>query len=98
MQAFISEMLKGRDNKKIDKAAVDSMIAELDQRLSKQVNEILHHPTFQKLESAWRSLKYLVDNVNFRVSVGTVVPARVRVVAVPAEIVEIRPQFRLIEA
>jgi peptidoglycan hydrolase-like protein with peptidoglycan-binding domain len=34
------------------------------------------------------------DNVNFRVSVGTVVPARVRVVTVPQEIVEIRPQFR----
>jgi peptidoglycan hydrolase-like protein with peptidoglycan-binding domain len=35
-----------------------------------------------------------VDNVNFRVSVGTVVPTRVRVVTVPREIVEIRPQFR----
>lgn len=37
-----------------------------------------------------------VNNVNFRISVGTVAPARVRTVAVrlPAEIVEIRPQFR----
>ena len=35
-----------------------------------------------------------VDSVNFRVSVGTVVPARVRVATVPREIVEIRPQFR----
>ena len=69
VQAFISEMLKGRDNKKIDKAAVDSMIVELDQRLSKQINEILHHKDFQKVESAWRSLKYVVDNVNFRENV-----------------------------
>ncbi|MCA9685983.1 MAG: type VI secretion system contractile sheath large subunit, partial [Myxococcales bacterium] len=69
VQAFISEMLKGRDNKKIDKAAVDSMIVELDQRLSKQINEILHHKDFQKVEAAWRSLKYVVDNVNFRENV-----------------------------
>ncbi|MFO7563261.1 MAG: type VI secretion system contractile sheath large subunit [Enhygromyxa sp.] len=69
VQAFISEMLRGREGKKIDKAAVDAMIAELDQRLSKQVNQILHHPEFQKIESAWRSLKYLVDNVDFRENV-----------------------------
>ncbi len=69
VQAFISEMLKGRESKKIDKAAVDAMISELDQRLSKQVNEILHHPDFQKIESAWRSLKYVIDNVNFRENV-----------------------------
>jgi hypothetical protein len=32
--------------------------------------------------------------VNFSVSVGTVVPTRVKVVAVPSEIIEIRPEFR----
>ena len=62
VQAFISEMLKGRDSKKIDKAAVDSMIAELDRKLSEQVNLILHHEDFQKLEGAWRGLHYLVNN------------------------------------
>jgi len=35
-----------------------------------------------------------VNNVNFSVSVGTVVPTRVRVVTVPAALVEIRPEFR----
>lgn len=69
VQAFIGEMLKGREGKKIDKAAVDSMIEELDQRLSAQMNEILHHSEFQKVESAWRSLKYVIDNVNFRENV-----------------------------
>jgi type VI secretion system protein ImpC len=69
VQAFISEMLKGRDTKKIDKAAVDSMIAELDSRMSKQLNQILHNKAFQALESAWRSLKYVVDNVDFRENV-----------------------------
>jgi type VI secretion system protein ImpC len=42
------------------------MIAEIDKRLTAQVNEILHDSAVQALESSWRSLKYLVDNVDFR--------------------------------
>ena len=62
VQAFISEMLAPtRAKEKVDKAIVDVMIAEIDKRLSAQVNEVLHHPDFQKLESAWRGLKFLVD-------------------------------------
>src|SRR5205085_201505 len=34
------------------------------------------------------------DNVNFNVSIGAVVPTRVRFAPVPREIVEIRPEFR----
>lgn len=34
-------------------------IGRIDQLLSRQVNEILHHPAFQQLESAWRGLDYL---------------------------------------
>lgn len=51
---------------KVDKVLVDQMIAELDKKLSDQVNEILHDEKFQKLESAWRGLKFLVDKTNFR--------------------------------
>ena len=36
------------------------------QRLSAQVNEILHHPKVQTLESAWRGLKFLIDRTDFR--------------------------------
>jgi type VI secretion system ImpC/EvpB family protein len=36
-------------------------IARLDDLLSRQVNAILHHPRFQKLEAAWRGLRYLVE-------------------------------------
>lgn len=50
----------------INKQVVDDFIAEIDQQISAQVNEVLHHPEFQKLESAWRSLWYLVDNTEFR--------------------------------
>jgi type VI secretion system ImpC/EvpB family protein len=38
-------------------------IARLDALLSAQVNAILHHPSFQKLEASWRGLRYLVDQV-----------------------------------
>ncbi len=38
------------------------MIARLDEKLSAQMNEILHAPEFQQLESAWRGLNYLVFN------------------------------------
>jgi len=50
----------------INKQVVDDFIAEIDQQLSAQVNEILHNEQFQKLEAAWRSLWYLVDNTEFR--------------------------------
>jgi type VI secretion system protein ImpC len=42
--------------------SIESMIAEIDKRLSGQVNAILHHPDFQQLESGWRGLHYLVNN------------------------------------
>lgn len=41
---------------------IDAMIAKLDQQLSVQLNQIIHAPEFQKLESAWRGLNYLVFN------------------------------------
>jgi type VI secretion system protein ImpC len=41
---------------------IESLIAELDQRMAEQVNQILHHENFQKLESSWRGLHYLVNN------------------------------------
>jgi type VI secretion system protein ImpC len=35
-------------------------IAQLDKKLSLQLNEIMHTPEFQKLEGTWRGLHYLV--------------------------------------
>ncbi len=43
-------------------ASLDSLIAEIDRRLTGQINQIIHHPDYQKLESAWRGLEYLVQN------------------------------------
>ena len=41
---------------------IEGMIARLDEKLSLQLNEILHAPEFQQLESAWRGLNYLIFN------------------------------------
>ena len=40
---------------------IDSMLASLDEKLSDQVNAILHNEEFQKLESSWRGLAYTVN-------------------------------------
>src|SRR5437660_12326956 len=38
---------------------IKSWIADIDQKLSGQLNEIMHAPEFQRLESTWRGLHYL---------------------------------------
>ena len=41
---------------------ISAIIAGIDEKLSAQVNEILHHAEFTKLEGAWRGLHHLVNN------------------------------------
>lgn len=38
-------------------------VAHIDGLMTDQINAILHHPEFQKLEGSWRGLRYLVDHV-----------------------------------
>ncbi|MFK0380194.1 type VI secretion system contractile sheath large subunit [Pandoraea sp. NPDC090278] len=42
--------------------SIEAIIGAIDKKLSEQINLILHHEDFQKLESAWRGLHYLVSN------------------------------------
>jgi type VI secretion system protein ImpC len=42
--------------------SIENMIAAIDRKLSDQINQILHHGDFQKLEGAWRGLHHLVNN------------------------------------
>jgi len=42
--------------------SINAIIAEIDQKLTQQMNHILHHEDFQKLEGAWRGLHFLVNN------------------------------------
>jgi type VI secretion system protein ImpC len=40
---------------------INARIAQIDHLISIQLNEIMHHPDFQKLEASWRGLKYLLS-------------------------------------
>jgi type VI secretion system protein ImpC len=42
--------------------SIEAIIAELDRKLTEQVNQILHHADFQALEGTWRGLHHLVSN------------------------------------
>jgi type VI secretion system protein ImpC len=42
--------------------SIKSRMAQIDELLSQQLNELLHAPEFQSLEAAWRGLHYLVSN------------------------------------
>jgi type VI secretion system protein ImpC len=39
---------------------IEEMIAQLDKKLSAQMNAIVHAPEFQQIEGAWRGLAYLI--------------------------------------
>ena len=67
VEAFIAELLAPkREVEKVDKQLVEQMIAEVDRKLSAQLDEVLHNEEFQRLESAWRGLKFTVDATDFR--------------------------------
>jgi type VI secretion system protein ImpC len=66
LQAFLSELVKSDPDTKISGALVDDMIADLDRKISAQVNAVMHSDGFKTMESSWRSLKYLVDQTDFR--------------------------------
>lgn len=62
VKEFVSQFLEGEMTLSRDaEAMIGARIAQIDHLISIQLNEILHHPNFQKLESAWRGLKYLLD-------------------------------------
>ncbi|MBD3239043.1 MAG: type VI secretion system contractile sheath large subunit [Chitinivibrionales bacterium] len=67
---FIESLLTSEQTvDKIDKVVLDSYIAEIDRKISEQLDEIMHHSSFQRMESAWRGMKFLVDRADFRKNV-----------------------------
>ena len=66
LRVFLGHVARSGKAEKVDKTLIDRHIAEIDSLLSSQLDEILHQEDFQKLESAWRSLKFLVDRTDFR--------------------------------
>jgi type VI secretion system protein ImpC len=55
------EMASDSDVTRIDKGLLDNYVAKIDSAISQQLDQVLHHEEFQKIESAWRSLQYLVN-------------------------------------
>jgi type VI secretion system protein ImpC len=45
-------------------AMLGDRIAQIDEMISSQLNEVMHAEEFQKLESSWRGLEYLVANTD----------------------------------
>ncbi len=63
VKEFVTQVLQGEMTVSRDaEAMINARIAQIDHLLSIQLNEVLHHPQFQKLEGTWRGLKYLLDN------------------------------------
>jgi type VI secretion system protein ImpC len=63
VKEFVAQVLDGSMTVAKDaEMMINARIAQIDHLLSIQLNEILHHPVFQKLEGSWRGLKHLMDN------------------------------------
>jgi type VI secretion system protein ImpC len=58
---FVSHLVQpGQVVSKDVETNIKYWIGEIDKKLSAQLNEIMHHPDFQRLEGTWRGLDYLV--------------------------------------
>jgi type VI secretion system protein ImpC len=62
VKEFVNQVLEGKMTLSRDaEATIGTRIAEIDRLISLQLNEVLHHPSFQKLEATWRGIKHLLD-------------------------------------
>lgn len=62
LKEFLGQIVQ--DNECIDQDVISFLtqrIQQIDQLIAEQINEILHAPEFQKLESSWRGLNYFVS-------------------------------------
>jgi type VI secretion system protein ImpC len=59
---FVRQVMEGTITvSKNTELMINARIAQIDRLISAQLNEIMHHPEFQKLEASWRGLSYLVN-------------------------------------
>jgi len=62
IKEFVAQVLEGTMTVARDAdQMITARIAQIDHLISLQLNEVIHHPTFQKLEGTWRGLRYLLD-------------------------------------
>lgn len=63
VQTLAEYVLQGTDIISADAvASIEALIGQIDKKLTEQINQIMHHPDFQALESSWRGLHYMVNN------------------------------------
>ena len=66
LTAFLENIIsEGQTDEKISTKLIDNMLANIDQKLSAQIDEVLHNPAFQKLEATWRGLEFLIKRTDF---------------------------------
>ncbi|MCB2181949.1 MAG: type VI secretion system contractile sheath large subunit [Desulfobulbaceae bacterium] len=59
---FVSQIMEGEITvSKNTEAMINERISAIDKLISAQLNEVMHHEDFQKLEASWRGLQYLID-------------------------------------
>jgi type VI secretion system protein ImpC len=62
VKEFVAQVLEGEMKLSRDAdATINARVSQIDHLISLQLNEILHHPAFQKLEGSWRGIKYMMD-------------------------------------
>lgn len=63
IKEFLAQVMQGEVTPSRDaEQMINARIAQVDHLISQQLNEVLHHQSFQKLEASWRGLKYVLDN------------------------------------
>ncbi len=59
---FVGQVMEGTMTiSKDTETMINARIAQIDKLISDQLNEVMHHEDFQKLEASWRGLQYLVS-------------------------------------
>src|SRR5213592_2904869 len=61
LEEFVKSAVQGGAVSKDVEKQINFWIAEIDKKISAQLNEIMHTEEFQKLEASWRGLFYLID-------------------------------------
>lgn len=59
----------GPEDDRFDKQSIQELVNTIDDLVEAQINEILHAPEFQSMESAWRSIADLVRCTNFKANI-----------------------------
>jgi len=55
---------------RFDKQSIQDLVGIIDQLIEDQVNEVLHHPDFQRMESNWTAMNELIRQTNFKANIS----------------------------